>query len=141
MDKPLRKAVMAVLVNQEQQILIGYSPRDNSYKFPQGGLEKNESTIEGIQRELLEELNYAFDTKDILKIFEEKVIYLYPDNEFYSGQELSIVKISYNPEIQLLPQDEEFENLYWIQPSELKKYDTDYRAEAYKQALKICKLL
>ena len=141
MDKPLRKAVMAVLVNQEQQILIGYSPRDKSYKFPQGGLEKNESTIEGIQRELMEELNYAFDTKDILKIFEEKVYYLYPDNEFYSGQELSIVKISYNSEIQLLPQDDEFESLYWIQPSELKKYDTDYRAEAYKQALKICKLL
>jgi len=141
MNKPLRKAVMGVLVNQEQHILIGYSPRDKSYKFPQGGLEKNENYIQGLQRELLEELNYTFETKDILEFFEEKVVYIYPENEFYSGQELRIVKIIYNPEIQLQPQDDEFESLFWIQPSELKKFDTDYRAEAYNQALKICKLL
>ncbi len=141
MDKPFRKAVMAVIVDQNQYILIGYSPRDKSYKFPQGGLEKNENSVQGLRRELLEELNYAFDSNDILEIFEEKVVYFYPKNEFYAGQELRIVKTLHNSALDLTPQDDEFESLFWIKPTELNTYNTDYRAEAYEQALKICKLL
>jgi len=141
MDKPIRKAVMAVLIDQKQNVLIGYSPRDKSYKFPQGGLEKDEDSLQGIQRELLEELNYVTNSEDILAVFEEKVLYYYPENEFFSGQELSIVKILYNPELELTPQDDEFKTMIWIKPIELKKYNTDYRAEAYHKALQICKLL
>jgi 8-oxo-dGTP pyrophosphatase MutT (NUDIX family) len=139
--KPIRKAVMAVLVDQNQHILIGYSPRDNSYKFPQGGLEKNEDSLQAIQRELIEELNYHFNSEDIIAIFEEKVIYFYPENESFSAQELSVVKIQFNPVAELTPRDDEFENVFWIKPDELKKFDTDYRAEAYHKALQICKLL
>ncbi len=141
MDKPIRKAVMAVLIDQKLNILIGYSPRDKCYKFPQGGLEKNENSFQGIQRELLEELNYTINSEDILAIFEEKVLYYYPKNEFFSGQELSIVKILYNPDLELTPQDDEFKNMIWIKPEDLKNYNTEYRADAYKKALQICKLL
>ena len=58
MGKIYRQAVMAVIINDESKVLIGYSPRDKSYKFPQGGLEGEEDLITGIQRELKEELNY-----------------------------------------------------------------------------------
>ena len=54
MKTPIRKAVMAVIVNDDSTILIGSSPRDGGYKFPQGGLEPNEDIITGIKRELKE---------------------------------------------------------------------------------------
>ena len=57
--KAFRIAAMAVIVNDRNQILIGSSPRDGGYKFPQGGLEPNEDAISGIKRELNEELGYT----------------------------------------------------------------------------------
>ena len=43
--------------------------------------------------------------------------------------------------MQLTPQDEEFDELLWISPNELHRYNTYFRAEAYINALKICGLL
>ena len=67
MGKIYRQAVMAVIINDESKVLIGYSPRDKSYKFPQGGLEGEEDLITGIQRELKEELNYHLFHEHILQ--------------------------------------------------------------------------
>ena len=64
---------MAVLINNQGEILIGYSPRDKSYKFPQGGIEQGEDIISTIQRELYEELNYELQHEFILEVFSEKV--------------------------------------------------------------------
>ena len=41
----------------------------------------------------------------------------------------------------LSPQDDEFDELLWIYPSELKNYNSYFRANAYKKALEICDLL
>ncbi|MEZ4841188.1 MAG: hypothetical protein R2821_06665 [Flavobacteriaceae bacterium] len=41
--------MMAVLVNTENKVLIGSSPRDGGYKFPQGGLEPDEDIIGGLK--------------------------------------------------------------------------------------------
>ena len=73
MGKIYRQAVMAVIINEESKVLIGYSPRDKSYKFPQGGLEDEEDLITGIKRELKEELNYHLLHDHILEVYEEKV--------------------------------------------------------------------
>jgi 8-oxo-dGTP pyrophosphatase MutT (NUDIX family) len=141
MEKPYRKAVMAVIINDEQKILIGYSPRDKSFKFPRGGLEDHEDTLTGIKRELLEELQYELHDEYIIKVFEEKVNYPFPANDFFSGQELCIVKISHNPVAKVIPQDDEFDKMYWIDTKELKDFNTHYRFEAYQKALIICELL
>ncbi|RPD99561.1 NUDIX hydrolase [Aureibaculum marinum] len=143
MKQELRKAVMAVIVNEEGKVLIGSSPRDGGYKFPQGGLEQGEHFLDGIIRELKEELGVTITTRDIDQSYNETVGYVYPDEEKYifKRQELNIVKIIYNPSIKLIPQDDEFDELIWIFPSELPKYNTDFRAKAYEKALKICGLL
>ena len=73
MAKIYRQAAMAVIVNRESKVLIGYSPRDRSYKFPQGGIEEDEDLIQGIARELKEELGYALNQELILDIYKEKV--------------------------------------------------------------------
>ncbi len=142
--KPIRKAVMAVLINNDGKILIGSSPRDGGYKFPQGGLDSGEDIITGIKRELNEELGISITDADIIYIASEKVMYYYPTNDpyyIYRAQELSIVKIQYNASMQLIPQDDEFDELYWIHPEDLPKYNVQFRLEAYIKALELSKLL
>ncbi|NNC70063.1 MAG: NUDIX hydrolase [Flavobacteriaceae bacterium] len=142
--KSFRIAALAIVINQEGKILIGSSPRDGGYKFPQGGLDPDEDVFSGIKRELLEELGIIIDDSDIEIIFEEKVRYTYPPEDpyyIYKGQELSVVKIQYKNSWQLIPQDDEFDELLWIQPHELQRFDVGFRIKAYIKALEMCELL
>jgi len=142
--KPIRKAVMAVLINDDGKILIGSSPRDGGYKFPQGGLDTNEDIITGIKRELKEELGVLITDDDIIYVSNKKVRYYYPPEDPYyifSAQELSVIKIKYNTHMNLIPQDDEFDELHWIDPTDLQKYNTNFRNLAYEKALQICGLL
>lgn len=143
MPKIYRQAVMAVIINHENQILIGYSPRDKSYKFPQGGLEKDENIIAGIKRELMEELDYFLEDRFIIITYQEKIKYPFPPDvhPIFKGQELSIVKIKHNPNAKVIPQDDEFDELQWVYPNDLRNFNTQYRTDAYLRALEICGLL
>ena len=143
MAKIYRQAAMAVIINEESKVLIGYSPRDGSYKFPQGGLEDDEDLIEGIARELMEELGYDLNLDQVLGTYDEKVRYPFPPDShpIFMGQELSIVKISHHPETITVPQDDEFDELLWIEPAEIVNYNSDYRSSAYYRAMEICGLL
>ena len=143
-QKSFRIAVMAVIINSQNQFLIGSSPRDGGYKLPQGGLEPNEDARTGIKRELNEELGILLTDDDILHIPPDKVRYFYPSEDpyyIYKGQELTIVKIRFNDSWELIPQDDEFDELHWITPSELCKYDIGFRIEAYTKAIELCGLL
>ena len=142
--KEFRKAVMAVIVNNYNRVLIGSSPRDGGFKFPQGGLDPGEDVISGIKRELNEELGISVRDSDITYVSQEKVIYFYPPGDpyyIYKGQELAVVKIKYHRDMVLIPQDDEFDELHWIAPSHLHNFNTNFRAEAYLKALRICGLL
>jgi len=144
MNSQFRIGVMAVIVNDKNRVLIGSSPRDGGFKFPQGGLDPGEDALTGVKRELNEELGISITDNDILKIHTEKVKYLYPKEDSYyifKGQELSVIQIKYNASMKLIPQDDEFDKLYWIKPTELSTYNTYFRANAYNKALKICNLL
>lgn len=134
---------MAVIVNEESKVLIGYSPRDKSYKFPQGGLDEEEDLISGIVRELKEELNYNLLHDHILEVYNEKVRYPFPPDchPLYMGQELSIVKIRHRQDADTIPQDDEFDELIWIHPKDVGSYNYEYRSDAYRQALSICGLI
>jgi ADP-ribose pyrophosphatase YjhB (NUDIX family) len=141
--KIYRQAVMAIIINDENKVLFGYSPRDVSYKFPQGGLKENEDIITGIKRELVEELDYHLENKYIIKIYKNKIRYPFPPDvhPVFMGQELSIVKIKHNPQSNIEPQDDEFSKIFWMTPKDIKKYDSVYRAKAYYKALEICDLI
>ena len=83
------------------------------------------------------------DRERILDVYEEKVRYPFPPDShpIFMGQELSIVKISYDPKAMTVPQDDEFDELLWIEPGEIVKYNSEYRAEAYFRAMEICQLI
>ena len=125
---------MAIILNEQGKILIGYSPRDKSYKFPQGGLEQSEDILDCIKRELVEELDYHLREEQILETFSEKINYPFPPDchPEFMGQELSIVKIKH---------DYNIDSLVWILPHEIINYNTEYRADAYWRALQIAQLI
>ncbi|MEH7237648.1 NUDIX hydrolase [Bacillus sp. JJ1562] len=52
-----REAVRAVIISQDKILLIQNNKGD--YKFPGGGVEKNESHIEALVREIAEETGYV----------------------------------------------------------------------------------
>ncbi|RFB18679.1 NUDIX domain-containing protein [Bacillus sp. HNG] len=52
-----REAVRAVIISQDKILLIQNSKGD--YKFPGGGVEKNESQIDALVREIAEETGYV----------------------------------------------------------------------------------
>jgi len=145
MLKSYRKAVMAVFVNDTRQVLIGYSPRDGGFKFPQGGFKPHEKPIRALQREMREELGVHIKEDDIVQICAERVKYNYTSGDDSSsthvGQEQMVMKIRYNKSMRLKAQDDEFKEMVWISPKDLKKYDTQHRKEAYKRALELCGLL
>ena len=142
--KSFRIAAMAVIVNHQKKVLIGSSPRDGGFKFPQGGLEPHEDALTGIKRELNEELGITIIDTDILQVHSEKVHYLYPPEDpyfIYKGQQLSVIKVQYNSSMKIIPQDDEFDKLNWIHPKDLQHYNTNFRFKAYQRALELCDLL
>jgi ADP-ribose pyrophosphatase YjhB (NUDIX family) len=52
----LRKTIRAIILNEENQILMLYSKRFNDYTFPGGGLKANENEEKALKRELKEEI-------------------------------------------------------------------------------------
>jgi len=150
MVEKYRKAVIAVIYNFNGKVLIGNSPRDGGYKFPQGGMDEGEIPIETLFREVKEELNLDLKLEDI--VFESKKVvkYNYDKSKLdknhpyyhYKGQEQYVFKIKYRKDMIISPQDDEFERMIWINPKkDLDKYNFSHRFDAYKKALKICGLL
>ena len=143
--KPLRQAVVAIIVNQKREILIGNSPRDGGFKFPQGGLEKDESPNLGLFREIKEELNVDLKELDIISSFKETAIYLFPPHLMevrpFSGQELFVFQIQYRSHMVFTPQDNEFDQMLWLKADDILKLDLSFRRPAYEKALKMCDLI
>lgn len=140
----LRPSVLAIFVNEKNEILIGTSPKSGGHRLPQGGIEKNETAYKALKREIKEELNINLLQKDIIKQYKEKVSYMhtrkikdYP----YKGQEQTVFKIKFNTQMNPIPQDNEFGELFWIKAKDIEKYDIRNRKPAYIKALSICGLL
>ena len=57
----------AIMINSDKEILLGFC--DNTFQFPGGFLEQNETLIEGLRREILEETGISLDNGEIIKLF------------------------------------------------------------------------
>ena len=62
-----RKTVRAIILNDQKELLMLYSTMFNDYTFPGGGIKINEDPIEGLKRELREEIG-AIDIEIISEI-------------------------------------------------------------------------
>lgn len=55
----------AIIINSNNEILLGFC--NNTYQFPGGFLEDNETLIEGLKREILEETGILLNDNEIIK--------------------------------------------------------------------------
>ena len=93
--------VKALIINSSKEILLGKS--DSSYQFPGGHLEVNESLIDALKREILEETGIALDEKEIDKPF-YKVTYLnkdYPVKDINRKSEIYYYAVKTDKEVDL----------------------------------------
>lgn len=143
----LRPAVLGIYINEQKQFLIGPSPRDGGYKFPQGGKDEGETSLETLYREAFEETGCEISQYEIkdpkLKVsykFSSKAKKIF-SKEKYMGQEMEVFYIKVDSTFNPQPQDEEFEKFMWITIDEFENFDFRHRKEAYKKALEYCSYL
>ena len=93
--------VKALIINSDKEILLGKS--DISYQFPGGHLEDNESLIEALKREVLEETWIGLSDEEIGRTF-YKVTYLnkdYPVKGTNRKSEIYYYVVNTNKEVDL----------------------------------------
>ena len=79
--KPFSVGARAIVINDKQQVLLLKHTYNDLWYLPGGGINKKETLIDGLKRELKEELNLTFDKLPILlgtysNFFEHKSDYI-----------------------------------------------------------------
>ena len=149
MDKeklPLRIGVGMIVLNNQNQIFVGKrkdNPNDK-WQMPQGGVEKGESFINAMKRELFEEtsIRNIKIVKEVDRIYE----YELPDNLVgiiwkgkYRGQKQKWFIIKFlgdDSEINLNTKHPEFIDWKWIEPKLLPEVIVNFKKDLYLNLLK-----
>lgn len=134
--KPFRKNVVAVIINDKNEILVIENIYDKGwFKLPQGGIEKNEDEKDSLMREIYEETGLT--KLKIVGMANEISSYYWPMdwsnstitqerkeyNEHFCGQKQTIyfLRVTENEKFNTQEKDEVI-NHKWIKKEELKNY-------------------
>ena len=146
---PMRKGVGVIILNNENKVFVGKRKDNpvNKWQMPQGGVEKGESYLSAMKRELYEET--SIKNIDILREIDGFFEYELPKNLVgiiwkgkFRGQKQKwfIAKfIGDENEINLQTRNPEFIEWKWIAPDELPKTIVDFKKKMYVELLKIIK--
>jgi len=101
----MKKSAGVIIVLNKEKVLLGHPTNaswTNTYSFPKGGIEKDESKIKAALRELQEETSICID-KDLICNKEEPIVVEYKDRkgEIYKKLYLFVAHISCISEIGL----------------------------------------
>ena len=142
---PLRTGVGAIVLNKNNKVFVG-KRRDNpgkNWQMPQGGVDKGESCIEAMKRELLEET--GIKNIEILKEIDRWIEYELPDYLLgkiwkgkYRGQKQKwfIVRfIGKDEEINLQTSHPEFIEWKWIEAENLPNVIVKFKKKLYENLL------
>ena len=148
MDKeklPMRIGVGIIVLNNQNQVFVG-KRKDNPgdrWQMPQGGVDKGESYINAMKRELFEETSII--NIKILKEVDRIYEYELPDNlvgiiwkgKFRGQKQKWFVCrfIGENSEINLKTKYPEFIEWKWIKIDELPLVIVDFKKDVYKKIL------
>ena len=142
---PLRTGVGAIVLNKNNKVFVG-KRRDNpgkNWQMPQGGVDKGESCIDAMKRELLEET--GIKNIEILKEIDRWTEYELPDYLLgkiwkgkYRGQKQKwfIVRfIGKDEEINLQTSHPEFIEWKWIEAENLPNVIVKFKKKLYENLL------
>ncbi len=154
MDKqklPMRIGVGIIILNNDNQVFVGKrkdNPNDK-WQMPQGGVNKDESFLAAMKRELYEET--SIKNIKILKELERFYQYELPDNLVgiiwkgkYRGQKQKwfITRfLGEENEINLNTKYAEFIDWKWIDPKLLPEVIVDFKKDLYLNLLKEINLI
>tara|TARA_B100001027_G_scaffold175214_1_gene126434 strand:- start:903 stop:1373 length:471 start_codon:yes stop_codon:yes gene_type:complete len=143
---PMRNGVGVIVLNHEKKIFVGKridNPNDK-WQMPQGGVDKGESYLAAMKRELFEETNIK--NIEILKELNGFYEYELPKNLIgmiwkgkFRGQKQKwfITKfIGTDDEINLKTKKPEFLEWKWIEPDELPNVIVNFKKVLYLDILK-----
>ena len=142
---PLRIGIGVIIVNNKNKIFVG-KRKDNpvdKWQMPQGGVNKNESFIAAMKRELDEET--SIKNIEIIKELDGWFQYELPKNLLgivwqgkFRGQKQKWFVVKFTgkeSEINLNTKHPEFIEWKWIEMNELPKVIVDFKKNVYEKLL------
>ena len=142
---PLRIGVGAIVLNSENKILVGKRKDNpvNKWQMPQGGIDKNESFLAAMKRELNEET--SIKNIKIIKELNDWFEYELPQNLLgiiwkgkFRGQKQKWFVVRFTgeeSEINLKTKHPEFIEWKWVEMDELPKIIVDFKKDVYEKLL------
>ena len=142
---PLRKGVGIAVLNSENKVFVG-KRKDNPFdkwQMPQGGVDFNESLLQAMRRELLEET--SIKNIEVLKEFEQWLEYELPENLIskiwngkYRGQKQKWFVVKFlgdESEININTKNAEFMEWKWIDINLLPDLIVLFKKHIYEEVL------
>lgn len=141
MSKPYRKNVGIVVFNSKGEVLVGERVTlENSWQFPQGGIDENEDLLTAAKRELYEEA--GIQNAEFVYEYPEWLNYDFPPNlnipkaKKYRGQTQKWFLFYWDfpaEKCVLDVHEREFKQVKFIPIQEVLKLITPFKLEVYKE--------
>ena len=144
-DLPLRIGVGIVVLNKNNKVFVGkrIDNPNNKWQMPQGGVNKNESLVKAMKRELFEET--GIKNIKIEKELDYWLTYNLPKNLIgiiwkgkFKGQKQKLFIVRFlgeDNEINLKAGKPEFFEWKWIEIDELPNVIVDFKKNVYEKIL------
>ena len=146
-DAGYRPAAAVMLLNRERKVWVGQR-LDNAldaWQMPQGGLDPDESPLEGAYRELEEETGISRDLVEIIAQAKEELLYDLPEDligkvwkQPWRGQRQTWFLARFlgtDADVNIATAEPEFRAWKWAEPTELPAMIVPFKKKLYEQVL------
>lgn len=139
-----RPNVAALIVNRKGEILVCERTKNKgSWQFPQGGVDKGETQLQALEREVCEEVGLTADDYKVIE-YREEYLYLYPAHirakKKWDGQVQTyfLCKLKKKAKkVDLGKNNPEFGDFDWVRPEDFEvDWLPSFKIEVYREVMR-----